>query len=65
MHAASMADLRRHRVRWLGHAARKPSDVMVKQLLFTNSIPGHPRPMGRNLNRNLTWMVTAMHDMGA
>ena len=32
---ANMADhMRPHRVRWLGHAARKPNDVMVKQLLF-------------------------------
>ena len=44
---ANMADqMRRHRVRWQGHAARKPNDVMVKQLLFAHSIPGHPRPMG-------------------
>ena len=26
--------LSRHRVRWLGHAARKPETTMVKQLLF-------------------------------
>ena len=43
---ANMADhMRRHRVRWLGHAARKPNDVMVKQLLFAHTIPGHHRPM--------------------
>ena len=60
---ANMADhMRRHRVRWLGHAARKPNDVMVKQLLFAHSIPGHPRPLGRP---HLTWMDTAMHDMGS
>ena len=58
---ANMADhVRRHKVRWLGHAAREPNDVMVKQLLFAHSIPGHPRPMGPHL----TWMDTAMHDMG-
>ena len=58
---ANMADhMRRHRVRWLGHAARKPNDVMVKQLLFAHSIPGQPRPVGRP---HLTWMDTAMHDM--
>ena len=60
---ANMADhVRQHRVRWLGHAARKPNDVMVKQLLFAHSIPGHPRPIGRP---HLTWMDTAMHDMGS
>ena len=32
---ANMADhMRRHRVRWLGHTACKPNDVMVKQLLL-------------------------------
>ena len=34
---------------------------MVKQLLFAHSIPGHRRPMGRP---HLTWMDTAVHDMG-
>ena len=37
-------------------------DVMVKQLHFAHSIPGHPRPLGRP---HLTWMDTAMHDMGS
>ena len=49
----------RHRVRWLGYAARKPNDVMVKQLLFAHSIPW---PMGR---LHLMWMdmdtASAMH----
>ena len=35
---------------------------MVKQLLFAHSIPGHPRPTGRP---HLTWMDTAIHDMGS
>ena len=38
------------------------NDVMVKQLLFAHSIAGHPRLMGRP---HLTWMDTAMHDMGS
>ena len=46
---------------YAGHAAHKPNDAMVKQLLFGHSIPGHPRPMGRP---HLTWMDTAMHDIG-
>ena len=42
---ANMADhMRRHRVWWLGHAARKPNDV--KQLLFAHSIPGPPQAHG-------------------
>ena len=58
----SMAGLmRRHRVRRPGHAARKPNDdVMVKQLLFVHSFPGHSRPIGRP---HLTRMDTAMHGM--
>ena len=49
------------RVRWLGHTARKRKP-MVKQLLFSHSVPGHSRPMGRP---HLTWMDTAMHDIGS
>ena len=37
----------RHRIRWLGHAARKPEPAIVNQLLHADSIPGHPRPVGR------------------
>ena len=37
-------------------------DVTVKQLLFAHSIPDHPRPMG---HPHLTWVDTAMHDMGS
>ena len=47
---------------WGRHAAHKPNDVMVKQLFFAHSIPGHPRPMG---HPQLTWMDTTMHDMGS
>ena len=32
--------LSRHRVKWLGHAARKPETTIVNQLLHTDSIPG-------------------------
>ena len=32
-------------------------------MLFAHSIPGHPRSMGRP--HLLTWMDTAMHDMGS
>ena len=56
-----MADFMRwHRVIRLGHAAC--NDVMVKQLFFAHFIPGHSRPMGRP---HLTWMDTAMHDIGS
>ena len=46
--------------------ARKIIDVIVMQLLFAHSIPGHsrPMPMGRP-HLTLTWMDTAMHDMGS
>ena len=33
-------------------------DSMVKQLLFAESIPGRPRPVGR---LHYTWMDGAMH----
>ena len=35
---------------------------MVKQLLFAHFILGHSRPTERP---RLTWMDTAMHDMGS
>ena len=58
-----MADLRRQLgVRWLGHVARKPIDVTVKQLQCAHSNPGHRGPMGRP---HLTWIDAAMHDMGS
>ena len=44
--------LSRHRIRWLGHAARKPAD----------NIPGRPRPVGRP---HYTWMDGAMQDLNA
>ena len=34
----------RDRLRWMGHAARKPMTTMVKQLLFADSIPGRSKP---------------------
>ena len=50
---------------WLGHAARKPSDVRgsaLQRLQFAHSLHlGHSRPMGRP---HLTGMDTAVHDMG-
>ena len=44
--------LSRHRVRWLGHSARKPEITIVNQLLHADSIPRRPRPVGRPHN---TW----------
>ena len=52
--------LSRHRVRWLGHAARKPDTTIVNQLLHADSIPGRPRPVGRP---HYTWMDGAMQDL--
>jgi hypothetical protein len=39
--------LRRHRLRWLGHLARMPSDRWAKQLLFAHEVPGGVRRVGR------------------
>ena len=36
--------------------------VNTYRTTFAHSIPGHHRPMGRP---HLTWMDTAMHDMGS
>ena len=54
--------LSRHRVRWLGHAARKPETTIVNQLLHADNIPGRPRPVGRP---HYTWMDGAMQDLNA
>ena len=54
--------LSRHRVRWLGHAARKPETTIVNQLLHADNIPGRPRPVGRS---HYTWMDGAMQDLTA
>ena len=54
--------LSRHRVRWLGHAARKPETTIVNQLLHADSIPGRPRPVGRP---HYTWKDGAMQDLNA
>ena len=51
--------LSRHRVRWLGHAARKPETTIVNQLLHADYIPGCPRPV------HYTWMDGAMQDLNA
>ena len=56
--------LSRHRVRWLGHAARKPETFIVNQLLHADSIPGRPRPVGRP-HYTCTWKDGAMQDLNA
>ena len=53
--------LSRHRVTWMGHAARKPETTIVNQL-HADSIPGRPRPVGRP---HYTWMDGAMQDLNA
>ena len=52
--------LSRHRVKWLGHAARKPEITMVKHLLFADSIPGRPLPVGCP---HYTWMYGAIQNL--
>ena len=52
---ANMADhMRQDRVRWLGHAARKPNDVMVKQLLFSTPSRATLGPWGTPTSRGWT-----------
>ena len=52
----------RHRVRWLGHEARKLETTIVNQLLHGDSVPGRPRPVGCP---HYTWMDGAMQDLNA
>ena len=54
--------LSRHRVRWLGHAARKPETTIVNQLLHADSIPGCTRPAG---GPHYMWKDGAMQDLSA
>ena len=52
---ANMADhMRQHRVRWLGHAARKPNDVMVKQMLLRTPSRATLGPWGAPTSRGWT-----------
>ena len=56
--------IKERRLRWLGHAAHRLDNNMVKQLLFATRIPGHMQPVGRPCG---TWMHLAMRavkDMG-
>ena len=46
--------------RWLGHAARRLDNNMVKQLFFATRIPGHVQPVGRPCG---TWMHYARRDV--
>ena len=52
--------IKERRLRWLGHAARRSDNNMVKQLLFATRIPGHVEPVGRPCG---TWMHYAMRDV--
>ena len=51
--------IKERRLRWLGHAARRSDNKMVKQLLFATRIPGHVQPVGRPCG---TWNY-AMRDV--
>ena len=56
--------LKGRRLRWLGRAAHRPDNNMVRQLLFAARVPGHVQPFGRPFG---TWMhcaVRAVKDMG-
>ena len=39
--------IKERRLRWLGHAALRSVNNMVKQLIFATRIPGHVQPVGR------------------
>ena len=52
--------LRAHRLRFLGHVARREEGRWVKQLLFAHAVPGHGRGVG---GQRLTWNKVAERDM--
>ena len=52
--------IKERRLRWLGHAARRSDNNMVKQLLFATRKPGHVQPIGRPCG---TWTHYAMRDV--
>ena len=52
--------IKERRLRWLGHAARRSDNNMVKQLLFATRIPEHVQPVGRPCG---TWMHYATRDV--
>ena len=39
--------IKERRLKWLGHAARRSDNNMVKQLIFATRVPGHVQPFGR------------------
>ena len=51
--------IKERRLRWLGHAARRSDNNVVKQLLFATRIPGYLQPVGRPCG---TWMHYATRD---
>ena len=52
--------IKERRLRWLGHAARRSDNNMVKQLFFATRIPEHVQPVGRPCG---TWMHCATRDV--
>ena len=45
--------IKERRLRWLGHAAHRSDNSMVKQLVFATRVSGHVQP----------WMHNAMRDV--
>ena len=52
--------IKERRLRWLGHAALRPDNNMVKQLIFATRVPRHVQPIGRPCG---TWMHYVMRDV--
>ena len=52
--------IKERRLRWLGHAARRSDNNIVKQLPFATRKPGHVQPVGPSCG---TWMHYAMRDV--
>ena len=56
--------IKERRLRWLGHAARRSDNNMVKQLVFSTRIPGHVQPVGRPCGTCMHYAMRDVKDMG-
>ena len=56
--------IKERRLRWLGHAARRPDNNMVEQFLFATRVPGHVQPVGRPCGTCMHYAMRDVKDMG-
>ena len=56
--------IKERRLRWLGNAARRSDNNMVKQLIFATRIPGHVQPVGWPCGTRMHYATRDVKDMG-